>query len=187
RGRSRPAGGARRRARAARQPPRSRIPGHRSAARRGAAIPGARRRLEGRRDRRLGPRPATQLSRQRTSTEPAIDLPYPTARTAMSTSNPLLRAALVPAVTAALLLGACSKPAQPIAAPKPVRVQAVTLSAARPDDSYTGAVRARVESDLAFRVGGKVLRRLVDVGQPVRAGSVIAELDGADYELGADA
>jgi RND family efflux transporter MFP subunit len=105
----------------------------------------------------------------------------------MSTSNPLLRAALVPAVTAALLLGACSKPAQPIAAPKPVRVQAVALSAARPDDSYTGAVRARVESDLAFRVGGKVLRRLVDVGQPVRAGSIIAELDGADYELGADA
>ena len=105
----------------------------------------------------------------------------------MSTSNPLLRAVLVPAVTAALLLGACSKPAQPIAAPKPVRVQAVALSAARPDDSYTGAVRARVESVLAFRVGGKVLRRLVDVGQPVRAGSVIAELDGADYELGADA
>jgi RND family efflux transporter MFP subunit len=98
-----------------------------------------------------------------------------------------LRASRVLALTAALLLAACSRPAGPIAAPKPVRVQAVALKAAIADDSYTGSVRARIESELAFRVGGKVVRRLVEVGQPVRAGSVIAELDASDYELGADA
>ncbi len=105
----------------------------------------------------------------------------------MSTKILPLRAGACLTLTAAWLLAACSKPAEIIAPPKPVRVQAVALTMAGNEDSYTGVVRARVETDLAFRVSGKVVRRLVDIGQQVREGSVIAELDAADYELGADA
>jgi RND family efflux transporter MFP subunit len=46
-----------------------------------------------------------------------------------------------------------------------------------------GTIRARIESDLGFRVGGKVMRRLVDSGQTVTAGQVLAELDPADLDL----
>jgi membrane fusion protein, multidrug efflux system len=53
--------------------------------------------------------------------------------------------------------------------------------------AYAGEVRAREESTLAFRVGGKVLRRLVDAGDRVHAGQVLAELDPADLRLQAEA
>lgn len=82
------------------------------------------------------------------------------------------------------VLAGCSAPPAPVAPPKSVRVMAVTAGQDRDQASFTGAVRARVEADLAFRVGGKVVRRHVEVGQRVRAGDPIAELDGADYALG---
>ena len=44
-------------------------------------------------------------------------------------------------------------------------------------DTYPGEVRARLESELAFRIGGKVAKRLVDVGDRVKAGQPLAELD----------
>jgi RND family efflux transporter MFP subunit len=86
-----------------------------------------------------------------------------------------------------LLAAACSQPLATVTPPKPVRVQAVVLSPATTQGSFTGAVHARVESELAFRVGGKVIGRRVDVGQRVRAGEVLAELDVADYALAAAA
>jgi RND family efflux transporter MFP subunit len=48
---------------------------------------------------------------------------------------------------------------------------------------YAGTVRARHEVDQAFRVSGKVMQRLVEVGQPVREGDVLAVLDDTDYRL----
>jgi RND family efflux transporter MFP subunit len=65
---------------------------------------------------------------------------------------------------------------------KPVRVHrvAATTAAVR---TYTGVVKPRYESDLGFRVGGKVVTRLVNVGDRVTAGQVIARLDPTDYEL----
>jgi RND family efflux transporter MFP subunit len=53
--------------------------------------------------------------------------------------------------------------------------------------AYTGVVRARYEGDLGFRVGGKITERLVDAGQTVRRGQVIARLDASDLRLGATA
>ena len=44
-----------------------------------------------------------------------------------------------------------------------------------------GEVRARYESDLAFRVSGKMVARLVDVGVSVRKGDLVARLDDQDY------
>lgn len=53
--------------------------------------------------------------------------------------------------------------------------------------SYTGTVAARVQIDLGFRVSGKVLDRLVDVGQTVKRGQPLMRLDPADLKLAAHA
>ncbi|WP_339514520.1 efflux RND transporter periplasmic adaptor subunit [Pseudomonas sp. RL_15y_Pfl2_60] len=50
-------------------------------------------------------------------------------------------------------------------------------------DTYPGEVRARYEPDLAFRIGGKVLKRHVDVGDRVKKGQALAELDPQDVRL----
>lgn len=66
---------------------------------------------------------------------------------------------------------------------RPVKI--VQVSA--PDEGrvleYSGSVRARTEIALGFRVDGKITERLVDVGQHVKAGDVLARLDPVDYEL----
>ncbi|AZC22855.1 Multidrug efflux system, membrane fusion component MexJ [Pseudomonas sessilinigenes] len=54
---------------------------------------------------------------------------------------------------------------------------------ARALDSYPGEVRARYEPDLAFRIGGKVSRRLVEEGERVKANQPLAELDPQDVRL----
>ena len=90
-------------------------------------------------------------------------------------------------VAAALALAACSKPA---AAPEPVRaVRTLTIRAGQTGGAidYAAEVRARVESRLAFRVGGKMLSRPAGLGDSVKAGQVLASLDPQDLRLGQDA
>jgi membrane fusion protein, multidrug efflux system len=72
---------------------------------------------------------------------------------------------------------------RPEAPARSVRVQEVRGDGAVSESSYTGVVRARYESDLAFRVGGKVISRHVEVGQRVKAGQPLFRLDPEDYEL----
>ena len=57
------------------------------------------------------------------------------------------------------------------------------MTPAREANRYAGTVQSRFEVDQAFRVGGKVAQRKVDVGQIVREGDVLAVLDDADYRL----
>lgn len=52
---------------------------------------------------------------------------------------------------------------------------------------YPAEVKARVESRLAFRVGGKLVKRLVEVGDAVKPGQTLARLDPQDLQLGQDA
>ncbi|GAA5178943.1 multidrug efflux RND transporter periplasmic adaptor subunit MexJ [Niveibacterium umoris] len=52
---------------------------------------------------------------------------------------------------------------------------------------YAGEVRARHEADLAFRVGGKVVERVVTLGARVKKGDLIARIDPQDVELNAEA
>ncbi len=87
---------------------------------------------------------------------------------------------------AALLAGCSRPPAQeePVRAVKLLTVAATPLVSA---PEYAGEVRARVESRLGFRVGGKVLRRQAELGQRVRAGQVLAELDPRDLRLSVEA
>jgi RND family efflux transporter MFP subunit len=87
------------------------------------------------------------------------------------------------AAASALLLAACGEPPAPAAAVKPVFVTTVTQAASAQTRSFSAVVRARVETDLGFRTGGKVVERLVEVGDAVKAGQVLAKLDPADYQL----
>jgi RND family efflux transporter MFP subunit len=84
---------------------------------------------------------------------------------------------------ASLLLTACSAPPAPAAVVKPVFVTTVTLANFTQSRSFTSVVRARVETELGFRTGGKVVERLVEVGDSVKSGQVLARLDPADYQL----
>lgn len=86
-----------------------------------------------------------------------------------------------------LALAACSRPA---AAPEPVRsVRTVTVAAGQlgGEIEYAAEVRARVESRLGFRVGGKMVSRAVGVGDAVKAGQLLARLDAQDLRLSQDA
>ncbi|MEO7886913.1 MAG: efflux RND transporter periplasmic adaptor subunit [Polaromonas sp.] len=90
-------------------------------------------------------------------------------------------------VAAAVLLAACSKPAPPEEPVRAVKVITVGTDAFTSSHEYAGEVRAQVESRLGFRVGGKIIKRQAELGQRVKAGQVLANLDPQDYKLAADA
>lgn len=71
--------------------------------------------------------------------------------------------------------------AQP--APRPVRVQTVVLAPEEHTLTLSGSVQARTQAELAFRVGGKVIARPVEVGDAVHAGQELARLDPQDLQL----
>jgi membrane fusion protein, multidrug efflux system len=99
----------------------------------------------------------------------------------------LLRA-LSPAGVALAVLAGCGADEVPRELPRPVLVaQAHSATGAGAVQAYAGDIRAREETTLAFRVGGRVLARRVDVGARVRAGDVLAELDPSDQRLNLDA
>jgi RND family efflux transporter MFP subunit len=87
----------------------------------------------------------------------------------------------------AAALAACDPTIAEQAAPlRPVLVTSVHYEAQVPDRSFVGTVRPRIESDLGFRVAGKVSKRLVEVGTPVDVGRPLAMLDEADLKLQAE-
>ncbi len=86
-----------------------------------------------------------------------------------------------------LLLAACGGEPAPKEPPRRVAVHVVNLGNADESANYSGEVRPRIESALSFRVGGKIAARLVQVGDSVKAGQVLARLDPADVELNAAA
>ena len=98
-----------------------------------------------------------------------------------------MRYALIVALAGITALAACSKTDT---APDPVRaVRTLTISPQTAGGAYeyAGEVKSRTESRLSFRVGGKMLKRLVDLGDTVKAGQVLAQLDPQDLRLGQDA
>jgi len=86
----------------------------------------------------------------------------------------------------AVLLAACSQPAPSQEPVRAVKVITVGVSALSARHKYAGEVRAQVESRLGFRVGGKIIKRQAELGQHVKAGQVLAQLDPQDYKLAAD-
>ena len=67
--------------------------------------------------------------------------------------------------------------------PRPVRVQTVTLTPEQRVLELSGSVQARTLATLAFRVGGKITSRPVEVGDVVHAGQLLARLDPQDLQL----
>jgi RND family efflux transporter MFP subunit len=94
---------------------------------------------------------------------------------------------MIAAAAFVALLAACSAPLPP---EEPVRaVRTITLAASTVGDAheYAAEVRARTESRLGFRVGGKLLTRSANLGDAVRAGQVLGQLDPGDLKLGQEA
>jgi RND family efflux transporter MFP subunit len=103
----------------------------------------------------------------------------------------MLRRRLVASTVICVLpfaLAACGEkpPSDPRSEAPLVRV-AIVQGAPSASRSFTGTVAARVQSDLGFRVSGKVLERLVDTGQTVKQGQPLLRIDPVDLKLAAHA
>ncbi|MFZ5655551.1 MAG: efflux RND transporter periplasmic adaptor subunit [Pseudomonadota bacterium] len=98
--------------------------------------------------------------------------------------RPLRRAAA--GAVLLLLLAACAREQAPPPRPRPVMVVRPGV-APGVADAYAGEIRAREESTLAFRVGGALVERRVDVGDRVRRGELLAVLDPGDLQAQARA
>ncbi|MGR4870408.1 efflux RND transporter periplasmic adaptor subunit [Variovorax sp. LARHSF232] len=87
-----------------------------------------------------------------------------------------------------LALVACGEKAPTDPRTEAPLVRAATVQGAIPASrSFTGTVAARVQSDLGFRVSGKLLERLVDAGQTVKRGQPLMRMDPVDLKLAAHA
>src|SRR5262249_4089787 len=87
-------------------------------------------------------------------------------------------------LASALLLAGCQAETAPVAKlERPVQVQRVAYGHGSAEREFVGVVRARHETDLAFRVNGKIVTRVVNVGDRVAKGDVIARLDPEDLRL----
>ncbi|PWW10659.1 efflux RND transporter periplasmic adaptor subunit [Mangrovibacter plantisponsor] len=82
--------------------------------------------------------------------------------------------------------GDASDNSDPRSLPPLVR-SATAINATDYSRAFTGVVAARIQSDLGFRVQGKILERLVDTGQTVKRGQPLMRLDPVDLRLQAQA
>jgi membrane fusion protein, multidrug efflux system len=83
-------------------------------------------------------------------------------------------------------LNGCAKPEAAAPAPRPALAYKIKAGAGSETEVYPGEIRARIEADHAFRVGGKIAQRLVDAGAIVKKGQPLARLDPQDVRLAAD-
>lgn len=84
---------------------------------------------------------------------------------------------------AALLSGCSEEKAETKDITRPVKVFEIAGTGEARRLVYAGAIKARTEMNLGFRVGGKITERLVDIGDRVTPGDLLARLDPTDYEL----
>jgi RND family efflux transporter MFP subunit len=97
-----------------------------------------------------------------------------------------LRAPAFFALALAPLLAACQEPAasaNTTATERPVQVQRVAFAPEAAARDFVGVVHARYETDLGFRVAGKMTERVINVGDEVRNGDLVARLDPQDLKL----
>ncbi len=95
------------------------------------------------------------------------------------------RPAVFLAVASLTFLAACGPAAEPPPLEvRPVRVVTIEKLAAGATVSLTGTVQAQTEINQSFRIDGRLLERLVNIGDTVRAGQFIARLDSQNEESG---
>src|ERR1700758_5369490 len=107
------------------------------------------------------------------------------ARSIFSNYYRLLAGALL-ALIAISLAGCNDKVAEKPTPSRPVLVATVHYEAETPERSFVGTIKPRIETDMGFRVPGKVAKRLVEVGQTVDVGQPLATLDAIDLRLQAE-
>jgi RND family efflux transporter MFP subunit len=90
------------------------------------------------------------------------------------------------AFLAIALTGCNEKVAEKAVPSHPVLVATVHYEAESPERSFVGTIKPRIETDMGFRVPGKVAKRLVEVGQTVDLGQPLATLDEVDLKLQAE-
>ncbi|MCW0232370.1 MAG: efflux RND transporter periplasmic adaptor subunit [Ferrovibrio sp.] len=89
----------------------------------------------------------------------------------------------ITALASFLLLAGCERAAPPPEPIRPVRVTTASPQVFESRSSYTGEVRARYETNIAFRVGGKIVARYVEIGSEIKKGALLARLDPEDTRL----
>jgi RND family efflux transporter MFP subunit len=105
---------------------------------------------------------------------------------ALFSSYSKLLAGISLAVVAIALAGCNDKVAEKPGESRPVLVATVKYEAQSPERSFVGTIKPRIETDMGFRVPGKVAQRLVEVGQTVDVGQPLATLDEVDLKLQAE-
>lgn len=102
--------------------------------------------------------------------------------------QPILRCflPLLASFSAVAVMSGCTKPLPTEEPIRAVKVLTVAVDSIQSGAEFAGEVRARVESRLGFRVAGKIVQRPVEVGQRVKAGQLLAQLDVQDYRLAAE-
>lgn len=84
------------------------------------------------------------------------------------------------ALSLALLLTACDRAPGPVEEIRPVRTIVAEMKEFGQVMEGVGEIRPRLESDIGFRTGGKVVERPVNVGDRVRRGALLARIDDVD-------
>src|SRR6195952_4539043 len=113
-----------------------------------------------------------------------MEIPMFVRRVLSSYSKLVAGAAL--AVMAVALAGCNDKVAEKAVPSRPVLVASVHFEPESPERSFVGTIKPRIETDMGFRVPGKVAKRLVEVGQTVDVGQPLATLDEVDLKLQAE-
>lgn len=96
--------------------------------------------------------------------------------------NRKTRLSLLPAMVWVLIQG-CAQQDAAQTPQRPVLAVKVGDQAEARETAFAGEVGARYETKLSFRVPGKVIARRVEVGDRVRKGQLLAQLDAVDYQL----
>ena len=92
---------------------------------------------------------------------------------------------LATTATLVLALSACRHPADAVEDVRPVRTQQVSRVGVDYSATYSGEIRARHEASLALLAGGRIQRRLVEVGDHVAVGQPLLQIDPTDTTLNA--
>ena len=82
-----------------------------------------------------------------------------------------------------LVLASCSRPVEKVEEIRPVRAMVVAAGTGKTINELAGEIQPRYESQLGFRVGGKLIARKVEVGTLVKRGQVLMQLDPLDLQL----
>lgn len=93
----------------------------------------------------------------------------------------------IPLLALAVSLVGCARKETPAEVVRPVQLAPVVVGGLSDVAVFAGDVKPRHEADLAFRIGGKIVERRVDIGAAVKKGQALARLDSADVALQAQA